>query len=151
MVSEVSMKKINFNIDLVESKDRSSGEVSKVSIFADEIDLLKSRARILNGKDRALMKMYLEKGSSFSQIAKLAGVNEATIARRIHKLTRRLVNGEYISFVRNRRLFNQQERVIARDHYVMGLTQKQIAEKRNTSVYCVRKVQEKIQRLIKVK
>ena len=143
------MKKINFNIDLVESKDKSSGEVSEVSVFADEIDLLRSRAQILNGKDRALMKMYFEKGSSFGQMAKLAGVNEVTIARRIHKLTRRLVNGEYISFVRNRRGFNLQEQAIARDHYVMGLAQKQIAEKRNTSVYRVRKVQEKIQRLIK--
>ncbi len=143
------MRKINFNIDRVESKEESSGALSKASVFADEIDLLRSRAQVLNGRDRALMKMYLEKGSSFSQISKLAGVNEATIARRIHKLTRRLVNGEYISFVRNRRLFNQQEQAIARDHYVMGLAQKQIAEKRNTSVYRVRKVQEKIQRLIK--
>ena len=32
------MRKINFNIDLVESKDRSSGEVSQRSIFADEIE-----------------------------------------------------------------------------------------------------------------
>ena len=149
MASEVSMRKINFNIDLVESKDRSSGALSEVSVFADEIDLLRSRAHILNGKDRALMKMYFEKGSSFRQIAKLAGVNEVTISRRVHKLTRRLVNSEYISFVRNRRLFNSQEQAIARDHYVMGLGQKQIAEKRNTSVYRVRKVQEKIQRLIK--
>ena len=145
------MRKINFNIDRVESKEESSGELSKVSVFADEIDLLRSRTQILNGRDRALMKMYLEKGSSFSQISKLAGVNEATIARRICKLTRRLVNGEYISFVRNRRLFNQQEQAIARDHYVMGLGQKQIAKKRNTSVYRVRKVQAKIQRLIKTK
>ena len=145
------MRKINFNIDLVESKDKSSGAFSKAFLFADEIDLLRSRAHILNGKDRALMKMYFEKGSSFRQIAKLAGVNEVTISRRIHKLTRRLVNGEYISFVRNRRGFNLQEQAIARDHYVMGLGQKQIAEKRNTSVYRVRKVQEKIQRLIKEK
>ena len=149
MVSEVSMKKINFNIDLVESKEESSDEFSEASVFADEIDLLRSRAQILNGKDKALMKMYFEKGSSFRQIAKLAGVNEVTISRRIHKLTRRLVNGEYISFVRNRRGFNLQEQAIARDHYVMGLGQKQIAEKRNTSVYRVRKVQEKIHRLIK--
>jgi DNA-directed RNA polymerase specialized sigma subunit len=143
------MRKINFNIDLVESKDKSSGSLSEVSVFADEIDLLRSRAHILNGKDRALMKMYFEKGSSFSQIAKLAGVNEVTISRRVHKLTRRLVNSEYISFVRNRRLFNPQEQAIARDHYVMGLAQKQIAEKRKTSVYRVRKVQKRIQRLIK--
>lgn len=143
------MRKINFNIDLVESKGISSGTQSRMSVFADEIDLLRSRAKILDGKDRALMKMYLENGSSFRQIAKLAGVNEVTIARRVHKLTNRLIDGEYISFVRNRRHFNLQEQIIAKDHYIRGLSQKQIAEKRNTSVYRVRKVQKKIKRLIK--
>jgi len=91
------MRKINFNIDLVESKDKSSGTQSKVSLFADEFDLLRSRAQVLNGKDRALMKMYFEKGSSFSQMAKLAGVNEVTIARRIHKLTRRLAENSCLA------------------------------------------------------
>lgn len=149
MVGEVTMRKINFDIDFVESEDRSTGELLKTSLFADEVELLRSRAHILNTNDRVLMKMYFERGSSFRQIAKVAGVNEVTISRRIHKLSRRLLNSEYISFVRNRKLFNSQEKAIAKDQYVMGLSQRQIAKKRNTTVYRVRKVQEKIQRLVK--
>ncbi len=148
MVGVVTMRKINFDIDLVESEGRSSEELLKTSLFADEVELLRSRAHILNTNDRVLMKMYFERGSSFRQIAKVAGVNGVTISRRIHKLTRRLLDSEYISFVRNRKLFNSQEKAIAKDHYVMGLTQKQIAEKRKTSVYRVRKAQEKIQRIV---
>ncbi|MFH1369932.1 MAG: hypothetical protein ABII09_01390 [Planctomycetota bacterium] len=56
--------------------------------FADRIDLLRCRAELLTGRDRALVQMYLDNAGTFSQMARLAGVNEANVARRIHKVIR---------------------------------------------------------------
>ena len=50
------------------------------------IELLLERVGLLDGQDRVLMTMYLENGNSCRQLAKLAGVNEANIGRRIQKL-----------------------------------------------------------------
>ena len=55
--------------------------------YRDRIDMLRSRVNLLIGKDKLLMKMYLENGNSFRQMARLAGVNETCIARRIYKVT----------------------------------------------------------------
>ncbi len=85
------MRKIQVDLDNISSADGSKGKFSTV-VCADRIDLLRARSDILTGKDKALMKMYLEKGSTFAQMAQLAGVNEATIARRIHKLMRKLLD-----------------------------------------------------------
>ena len=59
--------------------------------YRDQIDLLRSRVTLLTGRDRLLMTMYLENSNSFHQMAVLAEVNEARIARRIHKVIKRLI------------------------------------------------------------
>jgi len=83
------MKKIHVNISqkTLEAKNR----------HRDQIDLLRSRLNLLNGKDKVMMTMYLENGNSFRQIARLTSVSEARIARRIRGLTKRLIDGQYIS------------------------------------------------------
>ena len=116
----------------------------------NRIDLLKVRADILVGRDRALMKMYLEDGIPFRRIAQVAGVNEATIARRICKLTKKLLDSEYITCLRNRNRFTRTEQLIARDYFLLGLSQKKIADKRNITIYGLRKTLTKIQQLVKI-
>jgi len=136
------MKKIHKNIPQSSIKTKTE--------YRDRIDLLRSRVSLLTGKDKLLMTMYLENGNSFRQMARLVGVNEASIARRIHKLTRRLMNGEYITCLRNRDKFNKNELDIAKDYFLAGLSMKKIAEKRGSTYYCVRKTLKKIQGLIKI-
>jgi predicted DNA-binding protein YlxM (UPF0122 family) len=116
----------------------------------DRIDLLRSRLNLLTGKDKLLMTMYLENGNSFRQMARLIGVNEASIARRIHRVTKRLIDGEYITCLRNRNKFTGTELDIAKDYFLLGLSMKKIAGKRNSTYYHVRKTLKKIQRLIKI-
>jgi len=116
--------------------------------YRDRIDLLRSRVGLLAGKDKVLMTMYIENGNSFRQMARLVGVNEASIARRIHKVTKRLINGEYITCLRNRDKFSKNELDIAKDYFLAGLSMKKIAKKRDSTYYCVRKTLKKIQGLI---
>ncbi len=134
------MKRIHANI--------GASSLTAGTKYRDRIDLLRSRVSLLVGKDKLLMTMYLENGNTFYQMAKLAGVNEVTIARKIHKITKRLINGEYITCLRNRDKFTRVEMNIAKDYFLTGLSIKKIAEKRHYSYYHVGKTMKKIQQLI---
>ena len=118
--------------------------------YRDRIDLLRSRVNLLTGKDRLLMTMYLENSNSFRQMARLAGVNEARIARKIHRVTKRLIDGGYITCLRNRDKFSKREMAIAKDYFLLGLSMKKIAGKRRCSYYRVRETLKKIQRLVTI-
>lgn len=116
----------------------------------DRIDLLRSRATLLTGKDRLLMTMYLDNANTFRQMARLAGVNEANIARRIHEIIKRLIDGEYITCLRNREIFSNTEMVIAKQYLLLGWSIKKIASEQGCSYYRTRKSLKKIQRLVQV-
>jgi len=116
----------------------------------DRIDLLRSRATLLTGKDRLLMTMYLDNANTFRQMARLSGVNEANIARRIHKIIKRLIDGEYITCLRNREIFSNAEMVIAKQYLLLGWSIRKIASEQGCSYYRARKSLKKIQRLVQV-
>jgi len=136
------MKGVPANILEGTSKDENE--------YRDRIDLLRSRVNLLTGKDKLLMTMYLENSNSFRQMARLAGVNETSIARKIHKVTKRLIDGEYITCLRNRDKFSKTEMAIAKDYFLLGLSMKKIAGKRHRSYYRVRETLKKIQRLVTI-
>jgi len=116
----------------------------------NKIDLLRCRAGLLTGKDGALVQMYLNGTGTLNQMARLAGVNEANVARRIHKLVRRLLDGQYITCLRSRDKFTQEQIEMARDYFVDGLPMKEIADRHETTYYEVRNTMKKIQRLTTV-
>ena len=118
--------------------------------YRDRIDLLRSRVEMLSGKDRLLMTMYLENGNSFRQMARLAGVNETSIARRIYKVAKRLIDSEYIMCLRNRDKFTNSEMEVARDYFLSGLSIKRISHKRCSTYYSVRRTLKKIQKLVEI-
>lgn len=138
----LTMKEIHANIPQSTSTAKNA--------YRDRIDLLRSRAGLLTGKDKLLMTMYLENGNSFRQMARLTGVNEASIARRIHKVIKRLIDGEYITCLRNRNKFTGTEMGIAKDYFLLGLSMKKIAKKHDSTYYRVRETLKKIQRLVKI-
>jgi len=116
------MKKMHSNLSQITSKAKKE--------YLTRIDLLRTRMNLLTGKDKLLMTMYLDKGNSFRQMARLAGVNDTIIARRIHKLIKRLIDGEYITCLRNCNKFTKTEMAIAKDYFLTGLSMKKIAAKR---------------------
>ena len=121
---------------------------TSIEQFHSRLDLLRSRVDLLSGKDKLLMKMYLENGNSFRQMAELSGVSATSISRRIYRLIERLINSEYIVCVRNRREFIRSELTVAKDYFLMGMSQRRIAKKRKMSVYRVRKILKKANRII---
>lgn len=129
--------------------NRPRADSTTKNTYRDRIELLHSRVSLLTGKDRLLMTMYLENGNTFRQLARLAGVNESNIARRIHRITKRLLDGEYITCLRNRDEFTRTEMAIAKDCFLLGLSQRTIAFKRNYSTHQVRKILKRIQQIVK--
>jgi len=129
----------------------SQEQATARSDYRDRIELLRRRVSLLAGKDRLLMTMYLENGNSFRQIARLSGVSEGNISRRIRRVTWRLLDGEYITCLRNRDKFSKTELAIAKEHYLSGLSMKKVAERQQLSYYRVHKTLERIRGLIKNK
>jgi hypothetical protein len=113
------------------------------------MDILRSRVKMLTGVDRVLMEMYLGNGNTFHQMAQLTGTNESSMARRIRRIIKRLVDGIYISCLRNHELFTNAELEIARDFFLMGLSQISIPEARGCSMYQVRKTVIKVRRIFR--
>ena len=114
----------------------------------DKIELLRRRIPLLDGTDRLLMTMHLENGNSFRQISRLTGVNQASIALIIKKITKRLIDGEYITCLRNRDRFTKQELEVAKDYFLQGEPIKKIAIKRGWTYYKVREMIRQIQQRI---
>ena len=118
--------------------------------YRDRVDLLLSRINLLSGEDRLLMIMYWEKGNNLSQISRLAGVGRLNIARRIHKITERLMEGKYITCLRYRDRFTILEMDFAKEYFLLGLSMKTIAGKRGWSYYRVRGILQRIQLVLEL-
>ena len=111
----------------------------------ETIELLRGRVNLLEGADRLLMTMYLENGNSVRQMARLAGVSETTMARRIRKMAKRLIDGQYINCLRCRNEFTTTELAVAKDYFLVGLSMRRIAANRRSTYHCVRKTLKNIQ------
>lgn len=113
------------------------------------IDLLRSRLYMLDKDDKLLMTMYLENGNNSFQISRMTGLCRTSIARRINRLTMRMLDGRYITCLRNRRKFNKHEMAIANDYFLAGLSIKKNALKRCRSRYRVAQTIKKIKSILK--
>ena len=76
-------------------EDSTRPDYRSVRCRRELFEFLEHRLGLLNGPDRALMKMYLQGESSVRQIGKLMKIGHVTLARRINRITRRLMNQQY--------------------------------------------------------
>lgn len=113
----------------------------QVSLLLDRLDLLEGRAKVM-------MKMHFENGSSFRQIARLLGVSETSVARRIHRISDRLLDGRYIVCLRNRHRLTRDQLAVAKDYFLRGLSQSKISETKRLSLYRVGRTLREIQNVI---
>ena len=111
-------------------------------------EVLMHRVSLLEGKDEALMQIYLEAGPSYRRIGRLAGVNEVTVARRIRAMSRRLVSGRYLKCLRHRRELSEIEMEIAKAYYLHGQPINRISSENGWSYYRIRTTVAKIHRLV---
>jgi len=131
MVGGLEMKRIHENI-AAETSDLKGRH-------RDRTDVLRSRLYMLSGPDKVLLTMYVENGNSCRQIARIAGVSETTVVRRIDAIVKRLMDGEFIRCLKSSRKLTADQMAIAKDFFVMGLPMSKIAGKRCSSVHRVRK------------
>lgn len=136
------MEKLHANISYEQSRCENN--------YRNQIEILQRRVCLLTGKDKILMTMYLENGNTFRQMASLIGINEANIARRINKITKRLINGKYIICVRNSEQFSKIELGIAKNYFLLGMSIRDIAKKFSITYYRSRQTLQKIQNLIEL-
>ena len=129
------------------SKSRSHLTV----ISGMEAEILRVRISLLSGLDKVLMTMHVEHGASFRQMAALAGVSEATIGRRIRRMSQRLLDGQYIVVERHRERYTSVEMEVAQDFFLLGMSLREIARNRRVSYYLVRKAVFSMQRLRRAK
>jgi DNA invertase Pin-like site-specific DNA recombinase len=114
----------------------------------DVMEVLRSRASLLAGAERALLTMYLESGSSVCQIARLTGLRRSTVSRRIRKVIARLCDETYLVCVRQRGRFSERELTLIKDYFVRGLSERGIARSRKVSLYRVRVTLRKARQLL---
>lgn len=114
----------------------------------EQIELLRKRLDLLEGRTKVMMKMHFENGNSFRQIARLLGVSETSISRRIHRISARLLNGRYIACLRNRDMLSRDQLDVAKDYFLCGLSRCKIAERRRWSLYRVGRILREIQSII---
>ena len=134
----------NIQEDITEEELKVRGK------YRDSIDLLRSRLSILSGEDKLMMTMYWENGNSLHQISTLAGVSRLSIARRIDNITKRLMEGQYIICLRNRDKFTRRQMTIAKEYYLLGLSMKKIAGKRDWSYYRARQILQRIKLVLEL-
>ena len=90
------------------------------------------------------MSMYLDNEMSYRQIALLLNASPGKISRRIRKIIFELTKGKFILCMKKRELFTRPEIDIAKDYFVGGLSIKQIAERKNMSIYQTRELLKEI-------
>lgn len=134
------MKTIHSNVSEKNLEDKNKNRI--------QIDLLRRRLSLLEGKDKLLMTMYLENGNSIFQISRMTGLSQTSLARRINGLTKRLIEGQYIECIRNRDKFNKSQMAIAKDYFLTGLSIRKITIKRHRSRYHVRETIKKIKSIL---
>ncbi|MEA3226063.1 MAG: hypothetical protein U9Q07_08940 [Planctomycetota bacterium] len=114
----------------------------------DQVEVLRGRLYLLDGREKVMMVMHVENGSSFRQIARLVGLCESTVARKIHTLSRRLIDSEYIACLRNRNNLTKTQMAVARDYFLKGLSKREIAQKKRWSRYKVGRTVDEIRGIV---
>jgi uncharacterized protein (DUF111 family) len=113
----------------------------------DQMEMLGDRVNLLGGADRVLMIMYMQNGNSFRQIARVRGISETSVARRVQRIIRRLANSEYVRCTKSAERLTADQMAMAREFFLLGQSMGRIAARRCSSVHHVRKALEDIRDL----
>jgi hypothetical protein len=116
-------------------------DIDRLPARRDVVEVLRARLDLLEAEDKLLLKIYLEAGSSFDEIAKLAGTNRSTVCRRIHRMVRRLYDETYGRCQAGP--FSEAELAVIRDHFVRGLSLTRICRDHKLCYYRVRTIVER--------
>lgn len=104
----------------------------------DIFEAFTTRVEILSAEQVTLVRFF-RNTPNYRVIAKMAGVNEATIARRLKKIARHICRDNFPAALSKNSNLTPEEMEILKDHFVNGLSIRTIAKNKNLSFYSVRK------------
>jgi hypothetical protein len=99
---------------------------------------LMGRIDFLADQEKAFVRLFMN-SQNFRTIAKSAAVSEATIARRLKKIARRISNNNFITALTQSNGTSADETEAIKDHFLNGTNIKTITKKTGLSRYKVNK------------
>ena len=100
---------------------------------------LATRVDMLPVQQRTFVRLFQSTGK-YRPIAKMAGVHEANIARRLKKIAERISSNNFIAALSQNGSLPCETMEILKDYFVADLPMIRIAKNRNISCYKVRKI-----------
>jgi hypothetical protein len=134
------------SLEVLEGLEPAEADVARRAARRGGVERLRERLDLLEREDRVLLKMHLEAGSSFDEIARVAGTDRSTVCRRIHRMIRRLGDETYTRCTRDRTSFSAGELAVVRDRFVRGLSLARIGRDHHLCYYRVRAIVQKARR-----
>lgn len=104
----------------------------------DTFEKLAARVELLDEEQRLLIRLF-QAGQSYRAIAIMAGANEATIARRLRKIVRRISDDRFIAALSSENTQELQMKIL-KEKFINGKTVRQIAKNTGLSKYEIRKI-----------
>jgi DNA-directed RNA polymerase specialized sigma subunit len=101
--------------------------------------LLLGRAKQLDKQKKALLRIILDQGGTYHQVARLSGEHAGTVSRRFRAIMRRLRSRPLFAANTDLNNLTPLEKNILIESFVYGTGQEQIAAKLGVSRYRVRK------------
>ena len=98
------------------------------------------RAAMLRAEERVLVELAVRGGRSHRQIAGLLGRTPGSVTRALQRLSRRLSDPLVLALLHPNCLLEPQERQIGVEHFLSGLTAKELAAKHQLPAVQVRRI-----------
>jgi len=127
---------------------QSAGHAQRTAERQKFSDLILHRLSWLEEQDRLLLELVYEKGLSYRQIARLTGIRESSISRRVRKLTGRLLNRTYSLCLLHRSELSPMQLCIARNRYVLGKSRRDIACQLRITLYSVDRHLQRLEKIL---
>ena len=100
--------------------------------------VLMGRAELLAPADRDLLEAVLIHGTPTTMLARMMRVSCASLRRRIHRLTRRLVSKEFLDAARAIPYLEPDDATLARQVFCEGTSQRELLSVMGVSMYHLR-------------
>jgi len=132
---------------MISQVSREAFQITKRQLL-DLFEAYPGRIDLLSDQDKMLISLFMA-SEKFTSIASAAGVHEATIARRLKKIAKRLKSDSFVMAMKHRLAPEKME--ILRKFFLEGMSMLKIATQKNLPYSRIRRIIKAYKRLIRIK